>query len=97
MGYSKISFYTNLSIKCCLIGKRSANEITFYYSCRRYLTGAYIEEKLSTKEYSYNVWVPGRDTGVDLLVTNADNTKMCSLQIKYTRIYSHYCIYDHGK
>lgn len=52
-----------------------------------YLTGAYIEEKLSTKEYSYNVWVPGRDTGVDLLVTNTDNTKMCSLQIKYTKDY----------
>ena len=52
-----------------------------------YLTGAYIEEKLSNKEHSYNVWVPGRDTGVDLLVTNSDNTKMCSLQVKYTKDY----------
>ena len=52
-----------------------------------YLTGAYIEEKLSNQEHSYNVWVPGRDTGVDLLVTNSDNTKMCSLQVKYTKDY----------
>ena len=52
-----------------------------------YLTGAYIEEKLSNKEHSYNVWVPGRDTGIDLLVTNSDNTKMCSLQVKYSKDY----------
>ena len=52
-----------------------------------YLTGAYIEEKLSNNENSYNVWVPGRDTGVDLLVTNSNNTKMCSLQVKYTKDY----------
>lgn len=52
-----------------------------------YLTGAYIEEKLSNKENPYNVWVPGRDTGVDLLVTNSNNTKLCSLQVKYTKDY----------
>ena len=52
-----------------------------------YLTGAYIEEKLSNKKKSYNVWVPGRDTGVDLLVTDSNNTKLCSLQVKYTKDY----------
>lgn len=43
-----------------------------------YLTGAYIEEKLSNNENSYNVWVPGRDAGA----INHSNSffKQCSLK-----------------
>ena len=32
-----------------------------------------------------NVWVPTKDTGVDLLVTNSANTKTVTLQVKFSR------------
>ncbi len=32
-----------------------------------------------------NVWIPTKDVGVDLLVTNVKNTKAASLQVKFSR------------
>lgn len=37
----------------------------------------------------FNVWLPVRDTGIDLLVTNAHNSKSVSLQIKLSRDFRH--------
>ena len=34
-----------------------------------------------------NVWVPAKDTGVDLLVTDASNERAISLQVKFSRDY----------
>jgi hypothetical protein len=34
-----------------------------------------------------NVWIPTRDTGIDLLVSNSDNTAAISLQVKFSRDY----------
>jgi hypothetical protein len=34
-----------------------------------------------------NVWIPAKDTGVDLLVSNTDNSKTVSLQVKFSRDY----------
>jgi hypothetical protein len=34
-----------------------------------------------------NVWIPTKDTGVDLLVSNRDNTQTVSLQVKFSRDY----------
>jgi predicted helicase len=34
-----------------------------------------------------NVWIPAKDTGIDLLVSNSDNTKTVSLQVKFSRDY----------
>jgi hypothetical protein len=34
-----------------------------------------------------NVWIPARDTGIDLLVSNNDNTATVSLQVKLSRDY----------
>ena len=34
-----------------------------------------------------NVWIPTKDTGIDLLVSNSDNTKTVSLQVKFSRDY----------
>ena len=34
-----------------------------------------------------NVWIPAKDTGIDLLVSNNDNTKTVSLQVKFSRDY----------
>jgi len=46
-----------------------------------YLVGAYIERTYRR----WNVWVPSKDTGVDILVTDARNRKAVSLQVKYSK------------
>jgi hypothetical protein len=48
-----------------------------------YLVGSYIEKKFK----EYNVWVPAKDTGVDLLVTNSKNIKVVSFQVKFSKDY----------
>src|SRR5258705_13947576 len=34
-----------------------------------------------------NIWIPARDTGIDLLVSNSANTTTVSLQVKFSRDY----------
>jgi len=46
-----------------------------------YLVGAYIERTYPR----WNVWVPSKDTGTDLLVTDAGNRKAVSLQVKFSK------------
>ena len=46
-----------------------------------YLVGSHIEAHYPR----WNVWVPSKDTGVDLLVTNGRNTKTVSLQVKFSK------------
>jgi hypothetical protein len=46
-----------------------------------YLVGAYIERTYP----GWNVWVPSKDTGVDLLVTDTRNQKAVSLQVKFSK------------
>ncbi len=46
-----------------------------------YLVGSYIEKHFK----KYNVWLPSKDTGIDLLVTNSKNNKTISLQVKYSK------------
>jgi hypothetical protein len=46
-----------------------------------YLVGAYIERTFPR----WNVWVPSKDTGVDLLVTDARNRKAVSVQVKFSK------------
>jgi len=46
-----------------------------------YLVGAYIERIFPR----WNVWLPSKDTGVDLLVTNTTNRKAVSLQVKFSK------------
>jgi hypothetical protein len=36
-----------------------------------------------------NVWIPAKDTGIDLLVTDKTNKKTVSLQVKFSRDYPH--------
>jgi hypothetical protein len=48
-----------------------------------YLVGSYIEN-----HYKHaNVWVPSRDTGVDLLVSNSQSSSAISLQVKFSKDY----------
>ena len=46
-----------------------------------YLVGAHIEKAFKR----VNVWVPVRDTGVDLLVSDELNRKTISLQVKFSK------------
>jgi hypothetical protein len=46
-----------------------------------FLVGQHIESSFKGK----NVWVPTKDSGVDLLVTNSANTRAVSLQVKFSR------------
>jgi hypothetical protein len=46
-----------------------------------FLVGQHIESSFKDK----NVWVPTRDLGIDLLVTNSANTKAATLQVKFSR------------
>jgi len=48
-----------------------------------YLVGAHIERTFP----HWNVWLPSKDTGVDLLVTDARNRKAVSLQVKFSKDY----------
>ena len=46
-----------------------------------YLVGSHIEARYPR----WNVWLPSKDTGVDLLVTNGRNTNTVSLQVKFSK------------
>ncbi len=46
-----------------------------------YLVGAELERRFKRA----NVWVPLRDTGIDLLVSDRHNRKNVSLQVKYSK------------
>ncbi|MGH9561479.1 MAG: hypothetical protein ACRD3S_08490 [Terracidiphilus sp.] len=45
-----------------------------------YLVGDYIERKFGKR---WNVWIPSKDTGIDLLVTDKKNHRTASLQVKF--------------
>lgn len=46
-----------------------------------YLVATEIEKKYK----NINVWVPSKDTGIDLLLTDKSNKKTISLQVKYSK------------
>ena len=48
-----------------------------------YLVGEYIERNFP----GWNVWLPSKDTGIDLLVTDTRNRKAVSLQVKFSKDY----------
>jgi len=46
-----------------------------------YLTGSHIEKQFK----HVNLWVPAKDTGVDLLVSDRANRRTVSLQVKFSK------------
>ncbi len=46
-----------------------------------YLVGALIEKRFKR----VNVWIPLRDTGIDLLVSDRRNSRSLSLQVKFSK------------
>jgi hypothetical protein len=49
-----------------------------------YLVATHIEEKYK----HLNVWLPSKDTGVDLLVTDKENKRAVSIQVKFSKDYA---------
>jgi len=48
-----------------------------------FIVGDYLERKFK----NVNLWLPSKDTGVDLLVTDSKNQRVVSLQVKFSRDY----------
>lgn len=48
-----------------------------------YIVGSHIEKHFKR----VNVWIPSRDTGIDLLVSDHRNRRTVSLQVKFSRDY----------
>ncbi len=48
-----------------------------------YLVGSHIEAQFK----DWRVWIPSKDTGIDLLISNADNSKTASIQVKFSKDY----------
>ena len=46
-----------------------------------------VDCEIERKFRHVNVWIPAKDTGIDLLVSNNDNTQTVSLQVKFSRDY----------
>jgi hypothetical protein len=46
-----------------------------------FLVGEYLERTFKNVQ----IWVPAKDSGIDLLITNSRNTKAVSLQVKFSR------------
>lgn len=46
-----------------------------------YLVGSHIESQFK----NINVWVPSKDKGIDLLLTNSDNSATVSIQVKFSK------------
>jgi len=46
-----------------------------------YLAASFIEKKFK----NCNVWIPSKDTGIDLLITNSTNKKTTSIQVKFSK------------
>ena len=49
-----------------------------------YLVAATLENKFR----DFNIWLPSKDTGIDLLLTDKANTKTVSLQVKFSKDFS---------
>ncbi len=43
-----------------------------------YLVGLHVQKSLKL-----NAWIPAEDIGIDLLITDSDNLRAVSLQVKY--------------
>lgn len=46
-----------------------------------------VDCEIERKFRRVNVWIPAKDSGIDLLISNYDNTKTVSLQVKFSRDY----------
>jgi hypothetical protein len=59
-------------------------KILFSIHAGEYLVGQHIEDN----HKSLRVWVPSKDTGVDLMLSNANATRTASIQVKFSKDYT---------
>jgi hypothetical protein len=52
---------------------------------RSMLVSTLVGSHIQMHYQKWNVWLPAKDTGVDLLVTNGLNTKAVSIQVKFSK------------
>jgi hypothetical protein len=62
-------------------GRGSPLKPLFTVHAGEYVVGSYIERTFQR----VNIWVPAKDTGIDLLISDAKNREMVSLQVKTSR------------
>ena len=48
-----------------------------------YLVGSHIEKNYP----NWHVWIPSKDKGIDFLVSNSDDSKTASIQVKFSKDY----------
>jgi hypothetical protein len=60
---------------------RSRKKPLFAVHAGEFVAGGFIERHFRR----VNVWVPAKDTGVDLLVSDARNKRVASFQVKFSR------------
>jgi len=54
-----------------------------------YLVRSHIEQNVRGPDgEKLNVWIPSKDTGVDILVTDKANKKLVPLQVKFSKNFS---------
>jgi hypothetical protein len=46
-----------------------------------------VDNEIERKFQRANVWIPAKDTGIDLLISNKNNEQTISLQVKFSRDY----------
>ena len=63
--------------------KDTAMKPLFTIHAGEFLVDCEIERKFRR----VNVWIPAKDSGIDLLISNHNNTKTVSLQVKFSRDY----------
>ena len=84
--------YCRYSLDClamvapCVLraGRTSQMRPLFTVHAGEFLVGAEIERRIRNAA----VWVPSKDTGIDLLITRSRTDRPVSLQVKYSRDYS---------
>lgn len=69
------------NVRLLLFGYDTNMKPIFSIHAGEYLVGTHIEQTYK----NLNIWLPSKDTGIDLLVTNQTNSKAISLQVKFSK------------
>src|SRR4030042_3756971 len=56
-------------------------ETLFTVHAGEFLVGSEIEKRIT----GANVWVPAKDKGIDLLVSDSQNARLVTIQVKFSR------------
>jgi hypothetical protein len=80
--YQTVRCLDDVEFFAAAIGRSQVKPL-FTVHAGEFLVGCEIEKKYPR----VNVWVPAKDTGIDFLLTDKDNARTLSLQVKFSRDY----------